>query len=54
MGLTGQRELLMTKRMLPSLPTPRAQRGRWGYVLAWLVGVPIPILILVYLLRGCT
>jgi len=30
------------------------QEGRWGYILAWLLGVPIPILILVYLLRGCT
>lgn len=29
------------------------QYGRWGYVLAWLLGVPIPILLLVYLLRGC-
>ena len=34
--------------------TPLAQRGSWGYVLAWLLGVPIPILFLVYLLRGCT
>jgi hypothetical protein len=32
----------------------RLQQGRWGYVLAWLLGVPIPILIVVYLLRGCT
>ncbi len=32
----------------------RRQEGRWGYILAWLVGVPIPILILIYLLRGCT
>jgi len=32
----------------------RAQRGRWGYILAWLLGVPIPVLVLVYLLRGCT
>jgi len=30
------------------------QEGRWGYILAWLVGVPVPILILIYLLRGCT
>jgi hypothetical protein len=30
------------------------QQGRWGYVLAWLLGVPVPILILIYLLRGCT
>ncbi|HSC99044.1 MAG TPA: hypothetical protein VLI21_09085 [Casimicrobiaceae bacterium] len=29
------------------------QEGRWGYILAWLVGVPVPILILIYLLRGC-
>lgn len=32
----------------------RGQEGRWGYILAWLIGVPIPILLLVYLLRGCT
>jgi len=32
----------------------RGQEGRWGYILAWLLGIPIPILILVYLLRGCT
>ena len=32
----------------------KMQEGRWGYVLAWLVGVPVPILIVIYLLRGCT
>jgi hypothetical protein len=36
-------------------PTLRhMQEGRWGYILAWLVGVPVPILIVIYLLRGCT
>lgn len=30
------------------------QRGAMGYVLAWLIGVPIPILIIVALLRGCS
>ena len=34
--------------------TPLHQRGKLGYVLAWLIGVPIPILVLIYLLRGCT
>ena len=34
-------------------PTRSAQSGRWAYILAWLLGVPIPILVLVYLLRGC-
>lgn len=31
-----------------------AQQGRVGYILLWLLGVPIPILFLIYLLRGCT
>jgi hypothetical protein len=33
---------------------PRKQRGAMGYVLAWLLGVPIPILVIVALLRGCS
>lgn len=32
----------------------RGQEGKIGYVIAWLLGVPIPILILVALLRGCS
>ena len=32
----------------------RSQEGRWGYILAWLVGGPSPILVLIDLLRGCT
>lgn len=37
---------------LPALR--RFQHGRWGYILAWLIGVPVPILVVIYLLRGCT
>jgi len=33
---------------------PARQKGTIGYVLAWLIGVPIPILIIVALLRGCS
>ena len=29
-----------------------ATEGKLGYILAWLIGIPIPVLILVYLLRG--
>ncbi|HTE42562.1 MAG TPA: hypothetical protein VK629_17210 [Steroidobacteraceae bacterium] len=29
------------------------QRGKIGYILAWALGVPIPILFLVFLVRGC-
>jgi hypothetical protein len=30
------------------------QEGKLGYILAWALGVPVPILLLVYLARGCT
>jgi hypothetical protein len=29
------------------------RKGKIGYILAWLVGVPIPILLVIFLLRGC-
>lgn len=32
----------------------RLQEGRIGWVLLWLVGVPIPVLLVLYLIRGCT
>jgi hypothetical protein len=32
---------------------PNKQQGGMGYVLLWLLGVPIPVLILISLLRGC-
>jgi hypothetical protein len=31
----------------------RSQEGKIGYLVAWLLGIPIPILLLVFLLRGC-
>jgi hypothetical protein len=37
-----------------TVPTRKAQSGKIGYILAWLLGIPIPILIVVFLLRGCT
>jgi hypothetical protein len=30
------------------------QEGKIGYILLWLIGVPVPILFLIYLLRSCT
>lgn len=30
------------------------QQGGIGYVMLWLMGVPIPVLILISLLRGCS
>jgi hypothetical protein len=42
----------MSPRNFPALPS--AQEGKVGYILLWLLGVPIPILFLFFLLRGCT
>lgn len=30
------------------------QEGKIGYIIAWLLGVPTSVLLLVFLLRGCT
>lgn len=27
--------------------------GKIGYILAWALGIPIPILLIIFLLRGC-
>jgi hypothetical protein len=40
------------RRFLPA--TRAAQSGKIGYILLWLIGVPIPVLLVFYLLRGCT
>jgi len=31
-----------------------SEEGRVGWVLLWLLGVPIPVLLILFLLRGCT
>jgi hypothetical protein len=34
--------------------TLAGQAGKIGWILLWLLGVPIPILLILFLLRGCT
>jgi len=29
------------------------EHGKIGWILLWLIGVPIPILLVLFLLRGC-
>jgi hypothetical protein len=38
------------KYMLPKA----AESGKIGWILLWLVGVPVPVLLILFLLRGCT
>jgi hypothetical protein len=30
------------------------QKGAIGWALLWLLGIPIPILVILFLVRGCT
>jgi hypothetical protein len=30
------------------------QQGKIGWIILWLLGVPIPVLLILFLLRGCT
>jgi hypothetical protein len=49
---------LAAVRIMHSLQEKLEERlrnsGKAGYALLWLLGVPIPILLIVYLARGCT
>jgi hypothetical protein len=33
---------------------PKSARGAIGWALLWLIGIPVPILLVFFLLRGCT
>jgi len=48
--------MLQPPRKLVPLPAPRSrlQYGRVGWILLWLLGIPIPVLLVLYVLRGCT
>lgn len=30
------------------------EEGKVGWILLWLLGIPIPILVVLFLMRGCT
>ena len=32
----------------------KQQEGKMGYILLWALGVPIPVLFVIFLMRGCT
>jgi hypothetical protein len=39
--------------MTDLIKAPNKQSGAAGYILAWLIGIPIPILLAIFLIRGC-
>ena len=32
----------------------KTEEGKVGWILLWLLGIPIPILVVLLILRGCT
>jgi hypothetical protein len=34
--------------------SPNERSGKLGWIFLWLIGVPIPVLLILFLLRGCT
>ena len=51
--MTRTRQALLARIRRPA-HSLKAQAGKLGYILLWALGVPIPILFVIYLLRGCT
>ncbi|MGH8624632.1 MAG: hypothetical protein ACREYC_04985 [Gammaproteobacteria bacterium] len=43
---TGLRSMRLTTAL-------KRQEGKMGYILLWLLGIPIPVLLVIFLLRGC-
>ena len=36
------------------LSTIQNEKGKMGWILLWLIGVPVPVLLILFLIRGCT
>lgn len=45
---------LSKKETVMRLIKNKQETAATGYILLWLLGIPIPILFLIFLLRGCT
>jgi hypothetical protein len=45
----GAKEITMSHELTTIERNP-AQQGKVGYALAWLLGIPLPVLIVIYLL----
>jgi hypothetical protein len=45
--------MIMIQIMKPTLKT-KNESGAIGWALLWLIGIPIPLLLIFFVLRGCT
>jgi hypothetical protein len=44
----------VSSRLQSGAASLRSQSGKLGWILLWALGVPIPVLLVLFLLRGCT
>ncbi len=49
-GTTPAKKAVMKTPKRPDGQLP----GKLGWILLWLIGIPIPVLLILFLLRGCT
>jgi hypothetical protein len=49
-----QQEEAMDTERGPQSTDDGGESGRMGWIFLWLLGVPLPLLLILYLLRGCT
>jgi hypothetical protein len=45
---------LLNKRSEADMNMLKDQSGKVGWILLWALGIPIPVLFLFFVLRGCT
>ncbi len=50
----GGLRILIEKRRVQFMRYSGNQAGKIGYIILWLLGVPFGVLLLIFLLRGCT
>lgn len=39
---------------MKSLKVRNHESGKIGWILLWLIGIPVPLLLVLFVLRGCT
>ena len=47
------KRIIEAKRRFAERVLRGKQEGKIGYIFLWLLGVPIPVLLVIFLLRGC-
>jgi hypothetical protein len=48
------RILIVNRRGIMRRVKQSLREGRAGWIILWLLGVPIPVLLALFLIRGCT